>query len=161
MYTGYFTPAPSSSGIPTTGTAYTSIQFDGAGDYQLVTAFTDTAGVQSLSFDARKMLDGSLIDSLKWNVREMYDSLGVQSIKYDTRALAGPAGNNTMVWTDTELQLAAGVKITSADHTTAPGTSVGVAIVNFYGTSATNFLGTPVDWLLVKVNGTDRKIPLY
>lgn len=43
----------------------------------------------------------------------------------------------------------------------APSTSAGVAIVNFYGTSATNFLGTPNSWASVVISGTTYKIPLY
>lgn len=43
----------------------------------------------------------------------------------------------------------------------APGTSIGVAIVNFYGTSATNFLGDPDSWASVVLSGTTYKIPLY
>jgi hypothetical protein len=43
----------------------------------------------------------------------------------------------------------------------APATSIGVAIVNFYGTSATNFLGTPNNWVAVTISGTVFKIPLY
>lgn len=44
---------------------------------------------------------------------------------------------------------------------TAPGTSVGAAIVNYYGSSATNFLGTPNSWASVVIGGTTYKIPLY
>jgi len=44
---------------------------------------------------------------------------------------------------------------------TAPSTTAGTTIVNFYGTSATNFLGTPVSWASVVINGTTYKIPLY
>lgn len=43
----------------------------------------------------------------------------------------------------------------------APSTSVGVAIVNFYGSSATNFLGTPNSWASVVIGGTTYKMPLY
>jgi hypothetical protein len=45
--------------------------------------------------------------------------------------------------------------------TTAPSTSVGVAIVNYYGSSATNFLGDPTGWALVNIAGTDYRIPYY
>jgi hypothetical protein len=47
------------------------------------------------------------------------------------------------------------------DGAAAPATSIGVAIVNFYGTSATNFLGTPNSWAGVTINGIAYKIPLY
>lgn len=43
----------------------------------------------------------------------------------------------------------------------APATSVGVGIVNFYGSSAINFLGDPIGWASVMINGTARKIPYY
>lgn len=44
---------------------------------------------------------------------------------------------------------------------TAPSTSVGVGIVNFYGASATNFLGDPNSWASVNIGGTTYKVPLY
>ncbi len=44
---------------------------------------------------------------------------------------------------------------------TAPATSIGVGIVNYYGTSATNFLGDPVAWESVNYAGTVYKRPLY
>lgn len=45
---------------------------------------------------------------------------------------------------------------------TAPSTTVGVAIVNFYGSAATSFLGTPNSWISVKTdNGNTYKIPAY
>lgn len=50
---------------------------------------------------------------------------------------------------------------TGVSGAAAPATSVGVAIVNFYGSSATNFLGTPNSWASVVIAGTVFKIPLY
>jgi hypothetical protein len=47
------------------------------------------------------------------------------------------------------------------DLAAAPATTAGVVITNFYGTSATNFLGTPVSWASVEINSTMYKIPLY
>lgn len=47
------------------------------------------------------------------------------------------------------------------DGATAPTTTIGVAIVNYYGSSATNFLGTPNSWASVVIAGTTYKIPLY
>lgn len=44
---------------------------------------------------------------------------------------------------------------------TAPSTSVGVAISNYYGSAATNFLGDPNSWASVNIAGTTYKIPLY
>jgi len=49
----------------------------------------------------------------------------------------------------------------SANTVSAPSTSVGAAIVNYYGSSATNFLGTPVAWMSKKIGATTYKIPLY
>jgi len=43
----------------------------------------------------------------------------------------------------------------------APATTAGVAIANFYGTAATNFLGDPNSWASVVIGGTTYKIPLY
>ncbi len=51
--------------------------------------------------------------------------------------------------------------LTGNDAGAAPATSVGVAIINFYGTAATNFLGDPNSWASVTINGTAYKIPLY
>ncbi len=47
------------------------------------------------------------------------------------------------------------------DGAAAPGTTVGVVITNFYGTSATNYLGDPNSWASVNINGIAYKIPLY
>lgn len=43
----------------------------------------------------------------------------------------------------------------------APGTTAGIVITNFYGTSATNYLGDPNNWASVVIAGTAFKIPLY
>lgn len=43
----------------------------------------------------------------------------------------------------------------------APGTTAGAAIVNFYGTAATNYLGDPNSWASVVIAGVTFKIPLY
>ena len=58
------------------------------------------------------------------------------------------------------ISSAAGV-LSVAATVAAPGTTVGVAIVNFYGSSATNFLGTPNAWQAINIGGTDYKVPLY
>lgn len=52
------------------------------------------------------------------------------------------------------------VLVTDAEAS-APTATAGVAITNHYGTSATNFLGTPNAWLEVDIQGTTYKIPLY
>lgn len=49
----------------------------------------------------------------------------------------------------------------AVDNAAAPTTSIGVGIVNYYGSSATNFLGDPNRWLSVNVLGVVYKIPLY
>lgn len=51
--------------------------------------------------------------------------------------------------------------LVAVDNAAAPGTSVGIGIVNFYGTSATNFLGDPDRWLSINVLGAVYKVPLY
>jgi hypothetical protein len=51
--------------------------------------------------------------------------------------------------------------LVAVDNVTAPSTSVGVAIVNYYGSSATNFLGTPNRGISVNILGSTYKIPLY
>lgn len=51
--------------------------------------------------------------------------------------------------------------IVGNDGAAAPGTTAGVAITNFYGTAATNFLGDPNSWAGVVINGVTYKIPLY
>jgi len=50
---------------------------------------------------------------------------------------------------------------TGVSGATAPATTAGVVITNFYGTSATNFLGDPNSWASVVIGGTTYKIPLY
>lgn len=51
--------------------------------------------------------------------------------------------------------------LVAIDNVAAPTTSIGVGIVNFYGSAATNFLGDPNRWLSVNVLGSTYKIPLY
>ncbi len=51
--------------------------------------------------------------------------------------------------------------LVAIDNVAAPSTSVGVAITNYYGSAATNFLGDPNRWLSVNVLGSTYKIPLY
>lgn len=49
----------------------------------------------------------------------------------------------------------------AVDNAAAPSTSVGVVIANYYGSSATNYLGTPNRWISVNILGTVYKIPMY
>lgn len=49
----------------------------------------------------------------------------------------------------------------STNIVSAPSTSIGATIVNYYGSSATNFLGDPVAWMVKKIGATTYKIPLY
>lgn len=51
--------------------------------------------------------------------------------------------------------------LVAIDNVAAPGTNVGVGIVSYYGSAATNFLGDPNRWLSVNVLGATYKIPLY
>ena len=51
--------------------------------------------------------------------------------------------------------------LVAIDNVAAPSTSVGVAITNYYGSAATNFLGDPNRWLSVNVLGSTYKIALY
>lgn len=51
--------------------------------------------------------------------------------------------------------------LVAVDNAAAPTTSIGVAIVNFYGANATNFLGDPNRWASINILGTVYKIPLY
>lgn len=51
--------------------------------------------------------------------------------------------------------------LTGNSGAAAPGTTAGVAITNFYGTAATNYLGDPNSWASVVIGGTTFKIPLY
>jgi hypothetical protein len=50
---------------------------------------------------------------------------------------------------------------TGNNGASAPSTTAGTGIANFYGTSATNFLGTPRSWAQVVLPGGTFKIPLY
>jgi hypothetical protein len=53
------------------------------------------------------------------------------------------------------------VNFVAGSGAAAPSTSVGVAIVNYYGSSATNFLGTPSAWLSIQAGGVTYRLPLY
>lgn len=56
-----------------------------------------------------------------------------------------------------------GATFTAVSNTTAPTTTTGGTPDTYFGnpTSTKTYLGEPIDWLLVNVNGADRKIPLY
>lgn len=47
------------------------------------------------------------------------------------------------------------------DGASAPSTNTSISIVNYYGSSSTNMLGTPNSWASVVIDGTTYKIPLY
>ena len=51
--------------------------------------------------------------------------------------------------------------MSAVDLTSAPSTTAGTTIVNYYGTDDANFLGDPNAWLWVNVLGTPYKVPLY
>jgi len=51
--------------------------------------------------------------------------------------------------------------LVAIDNVTAPTTTPGVVIVNYYGANSTNYLGDPNRWLSVNVLGATYKIPLY
>lgn len=51
--------------------------------------------------------------------------------------------------------------LVAVDNAAAPGTSVGAAVVNFYGSAATNFLGDPNRWMSINILGTVYKVPMY
>lgn len=72
---------------------------------------------------------------------------------YIESAITG-ATNNYSLWIDSG-------KTRFDDNIAAPATNIGVGIVNYYGSAATNFLGDPNLWLRINVNGTDYKCPLY
>lgn len=93
---------------------------------------------------------------------------GVNFVEYDgtTLSLGSEAdgkdlflsGVNTVIG----VQTSDTIQIFSGDGATAPSTSIGAAIVNFYGSSATNFLGTPNRWRAIKgSDGNTYKIPCY
>lgn len=72
----------------------------------------------------------------------------------DFRAIEITAGNILMVGTS-------GNSLRWTNNATAPATNIGAAVVNYYGTSPTNFLGDPTKWILVNIGGTDYKVPAY
>jgi hypothetical protein len=51
--------------------------------------------------------------------------------------------------------------LVAVDNATAPATSIGAAVVNYYGSAATNFLGDPNRWMSINILGTVYKVPLY
>lgn len=53
------------------------------------------------------------------------------------------------------------VDFVAGSGASAPGTSLGVGIVNYYGANATNFLGDPNAWIDIKINGSAYKLPAY
>lgn len=56
-----------------------------------------------------------------------------------------------------------GATFISTSNTTAPSTTAGGTPDEYYGVAGSpkTYLGEPSDWMLVNVNGTDRKVPLF
>lgn len=183
MYTGYFTPAPTSATgtflrIDGTNSPIANIDWGGFSikdinslkDASAITSINitnrrlvDSLGATSGNYDVRELTDSLAVTSIDWDRHQLLDATtGALSIDYDTRFLFGPNGTSSPVsWDNSFFYINTGATIKQADETTAPGKSIGAAIVNFYGTSATNFLGTPAAWMAITVNGSARKIPLY
>lgn len=95
--------------------------------------------------------------------------VGVLALKNATTAPAAGDADETIIYSkdvsaSSELFVMneAGVETQLSTNTiAAPSTSVGAAIVNYYGTAATNFLGDPVAWMTKKIGATTYKVPLY
>jgi hypothetical protein len=87
-------------------------------------------------------------------------------LKFTTGTNLGTAEAGTMEYDGTNLFFtrAGTVRenvLVAIDNVTAPTTTPGVIITNYYGSAATNFLGDPNRWLSVNILGTTYKIPLY
>lgn len=135
-----------------------------AGDYEEITLGSGL----SIAGTVLKVSPSSIIGSLP---------LGVASGREGDRGTRGPVGSTGVPGTPGLMGMRGrdgedGVSRWWPPHvregllspvavSAAPATSIGVGIVNYYGTSATNFLGDPNAWLQVNVLGVPYKIPLY
>lgn len=97
------------------------------------------AGTATASTAPFKFTSGTLLTSAEAGAME-YDGTDL----FFTRA--GTVRENVLV---------------AIDNVTAPTTNIGVAIANYYGSAATNYLGDPNRWLSVNILGSTYKIPLY
>ena len=90
----------------------------------------------------------------------------IQPIRFQSGTNLTTAVNGSMEYNGTNLFFtrtgAVRETVLMGNTASAPTTSIGAGVVNYYGGSATNFLGDPVGWISVVDNaGTTRKIPFY
>lgn len=90
----------------------------------------------------------------------------LQPLRFQSGTNLTTAVNGSMEYNGTNLfftrTAATREAVLIGNTASAPSTSVGVGIVNYFGSSATNFLGQPVGWISVTDNaGVARKIPFY
>jgi len=91
---------------------------------------------------------------------------GSGQLKFDSSLLLTTPETGVMEYSSNQLYFTRSgstreVVLTGLSGASAPATTAGTTIANFYGTSATNFLGTPNNWLSIVIGGTTYKIPLY
>lgn len=88
-------------------------------------------------------------------------ALQINAVAGQAAVFAGDAAANGVGFADGTyaINISAG-DINLADQAIAPSTSIGTP-TNYYGTSATNYLGTPSAWAVIYLAGTAYKMPLY
>lgn len=130
-----------------------------------IVASTPTAGQNftSLNLISQSITEASsgthaLIANLAVGAPDITEGAGSTTNAATVYIESAPTGTATItnkyaLWVDS-----GNVRIDNS--TTAPTTAAAGTVTNRYG-GATNFLGDPVGWLTINVDGTDRKIPFY
>lgn len=133
----------------------------------LAAAITDETGSGALVFGTLPTLDRVTIN-LSGSTPALILAAGTATasqLRFTTGSENNSPTNGDMMYNGTNLVFYDNSSVKSLlmarGTVSAPSTSVGIGIVNYYGTSATNFLGDPSGWLSVVVTGTTYKIPVY
>lgn len=141
-------------------------------DGPFLTIQPDTFGVDSflftgcniLKFDALNFMGGASIPTARVHCNGSNTNAGSAPLKFNSGTLMTIPEAGAFEFNGSNLFFTpSGVRkyLVYGDTIAPPGTSVGAAIVNFYGTSATNFLGDPAAWFAFVRAGVGYKIPLY
>lgn len=136
--------------------------FNAGSDLRLQVGGTDYAALIGSSISLRQAVN--MFTAIKLTLAAGTTTVAPFAFQSGTNTTTAAAGNMEYNGTNLFFTRTGTTRenvLVGNDGASAPSTTAGIAITNFYGTSATNFLGTPNSWASVVIAGTTYKIPLY
>lgn len=160
-YLGEYFQALNSTSAPTIITTYSANGINPGGNFSI----TQTGAVLNLNF-ARTGIGMGTTPTAKLHLTAGSAAVQTAPLKFTSGVVMTTAEEGAVEYNGTNLFFTRTGTIretvfTGVSGATAPTTTAGAAITNFYGTAATNFLGDPNSWASVVIAGTTYKIPLY